>query len=117
MPILQTLYECLLGLGKNTRALEVTKEYVQVLGKVRAAEPLEQGAVDGELVRALFALHDIHLKCGNKKEALEAFNKCEAVMVNFKAGDDADPGLARLFAVVQHLKPQMKELSEKLKVE
>ena len=114
LPILRTLCDCLLGTGENARALEVMKEYLALLRKVRAAQPLEQGAVDGELARALFALHDIEAQCGNKQGAVDAFNECEAVMDKCGA-DEPDLGLARLKHVITTLKPAVVEQQEKIR--
>ena len=117
MPILLTLFEIVSNVEQFDRALEVVKEYIELHQKIREAQPLEPGVVDGELARALFSLHDVHAKCGNRQECLDAFNECDAVMTPFKATPEADPALARLKEVLDAERPKMNELKETLKAE
>ena len=99
------------------RACEVVQEYIELHKKVREAEPLEPGVVDGELARALFSLHHVSAKCGDMRGSVDAFTRCDAAMAPFKATSEADPSLARLKEVIDAERPKVNELKEKLKAE
>ena len=114
LEVLLLHFDTALAEGRVLEALDSVDKYIELCKELRMQKPLQDGALDEDLVSALYSQYSLTKRVGMKQRCLEAYREINRLMRGFKFDGNTSQEMIRVHIEIQEGRSEMSDLEREL---